>query len=454
MPEDVRLKWIADRISSFNETFDISWKVDQNNPIYKFYEKEVGRYLKNKYDAKLVTDDKGVSWYQVDVKDSMGWPVEAFRAGKNITQNLSPEQVKEVQALNKKLFGDDKVKITESILSNHEALGSYKDGMIKIVNGQANPKDTYLHEAVHKYLDVFMNESEHTDILKYASEKYGIDDFVAVEEKLAEDFIKYTKDRAGFTGKMKTYFESFLSRIKAYFGNADKIDTLYRDISGGKAKVQKPKTAMEKFRSQDSGINNDFDLSKYFSKKQFMWGTRKDYLERKYKWIAKDTGLDSLWISDKSIEWIDNWSNAEVITPDSEIISELWKFKPNKVQDIYWGWSADDFSLSRSKPQSFTSDIYVAKEFWSAWRRDNPIIVRVKGIEPEDVAIDLWTLPEWMKKVLRIYDEKEVITKSAMDSLSKKYTISTSKDLGKTWTPLNENTPKSAKERLLASRKG
>lgn len=55
-----------------SETFDISGKIDTNNPIYKFYEKEVGRYLKNKYDAKLVTDDKGVSWYQVDVKDSMG----------------------------------------------------------------------------------------------------------------------------------------------------------------------------------------------------------------------------------------------------------------------------------------------------------------------------------------------------------------------------------------------
>lgn len=248
MPEDVRLKWIADRISSFNETFDISWKVDQNNPIYKFYEKEVGRYLKNKYDAKLVTDDKGVSWYQVDVKESMGWPVEAFRAGKNITQNLTPKQITEVQELNKKLFGDDKVELTESILSNHEALGSYKDGIIKIVNGQANPKDTYLHEAVHKYLDVFTSEAEHTDILKYASEKYKIDDFVAVEEKLAEDFIKYTKDRAGFAGKMKTYFESVLSRIKSYFGNTDKIDNLYRDISGGKAKEVSvtPKSAKER----------------------------------------------------------------------------------------------------------------------------------------------------------------------------------------------------------------
>lgn len=62
------------------ETFDISGKVDTNNPIYKFYEKEVGRYLKNKYDAKPITDENGVSWYQVDIKPSMATePVTAFR---------------------------------------------------------------------------------------------------------------------------------------------------------------------------------------------------------------------------------------------------------------------------------------------------------------------------------------------------------------------------------------
>ncbi len=61
------------------ETFDISGKVDTNNPIYKFYEKEVGRYLKNKYGAVRVTDPQGVSWYEVPVKPEMAHqPVTAF----------------------------------------------------------------------------------------------------------------------------------------------------------------------------------------------------------------------------------------------------------------------------------------------------------------------------------------------------------------------------------------
>ena len=61
------------------ETFDISGKVDTNNPIYRFYEKEVGRYLTNKYGAKRITDAQGVEWYEIPVDKKIGkLPVEAF----------------------------------------------------------------------------------------------------------------------------------------------------------------------------------------------------------------------------------------------------------------------------------------------------------------------------------------------------------------------------------------
>lgn len=64
------------------ETFDISGKVDTSNPIYKFYEKDLGRYLVNKYGAKTVVDPQGVKWYEVDIKkEYKDMPVEAFGAG-------------------------------------------------------------------------------------------------------------------------------------------------------------------------------------------------------------------------------------------------------------------------------------------------------------------------------------------------------------------------------------
>ncbi len=66
-------------ISNYAESFDISGKVDTDNPIYKFYEKEVGKYLKNKYNAQLITDPQGVKWWEVKInKEMKKLPVEAF----------------------------------------------------------------------------------------------------------------------------------------------------------------------------------------------------------------------------------------------------------------------------------------------------------------------------------------------------------------------------------------
>lgn len=60
------------------EQFDISGKVDTNNPIYKFYEKDVQKYL-NKFGGKKVVDNKGVSWIEIPITKEQGKaPVEAF----------------------------------------------------------------------------------------------------------------------------------------------------------------------------------------------------------------------------------------------------------------------------------------------------------------------------------------------------------------------------------------
>ncbi|MAH44120.1 hypothetical protein CL614_10465 [archaeon] len=52
------------------EQFDISGAIDKTNPIYKFYEKDVAKFLKNQFDAKLITDPQGVKWMEVDLKPS------------------------------------------------------------------------------------------------------------------------------------------------------------------------------------------------------------------------------------------------------------------------------------------------------------------------------------------------------------------------------------------------
>ena len=75
------------------ETFSIADEMDRENPIYKFYEKEVGKYLKNKYNAELVTDAQGVTWWEVDLKGKgfESKPVTAFLETKKPSDPLTQE---------------------------------------------------------------------------------------------------------------------------------------------------------------------------------------------------------------------------------------------------------------------------------------------------------------------------------------------------------------------------
>ena len=73
------VKYYYNPASTNAETFDISGKIDTQNPIYRFYEKEVGRFLTNKFGAKVITDPQGVKWYELDIaKDQKKNPILAF----------------------------------------------------------------------------------------------------------------------------------------------------------------------------------------------------------------------------------------------------------------------------------------------------------------------------------------------------------------------------------------
>ena len=90
--ETITEKLRTGQLSNYTETFDISGKMDTNNPIYKFYEKEVGRYLANKYGAKRVKDAQGVEWYEIPIKKEMGkLPIEAYGIGLALGGSIAPE---------------------------------------------------------------------------------------------------------------------------------------------------------------------------------------------------------------------------------------------------------------------------------------------------------------------------------------------------------------------------
>lgn len=81
----------------FSESFDISGKVDTSNPIYKFYDKDVGKYLRGKYNAQLVTDKQGATWWEVNIGKEHKGPVEAFGVLPLAALGLEDQQDKQEQ---------------------------------------------------------------------------------------------------------------------------------------------------------------------------------------------------------------------------------------------------------------------------------------------------------------------------------------------------------------------
>ena len=158
---------------------------------------------------------------------------------------ITDAQEKQIMDLNQEIFGDQDIKIMGQILTpdGQKALGSYRDGMISILGGKADAVDTFYHEAVHKYFDVFTTKEDQVKLLLFAQEKYGTQDFQATEEKLAEDFINYAKDKKGegLDVKIRELFDKIIESIKKYFGSEDKIKKFYDDLLSGVAKQKEAK---------------------------------------------------------------------------------------------------------------------------------------------------------------------------------------------------------------------
>ena len=169
---------------------------------------------------------------------------------------ITDKQEQQIIDLNKRIFGDENIKITAQIMANNKALGAYSQKMIEVLGKQAKPKDTFFHEAVHKYIDIFTTREEQISIFEEGMEKYKTDDVAMVEEKIAEDFIKYANDATSIKGAIARFFEKIFARIKAFNKNASKIEKLYEEIlSPAKVKKTKAKTVAGEIKASKVAVS-------------------------------------------------------------------------------------------------------------------------------------------------------------------------------------------------------
>lgn len=188
--------------------------------------------------GSIPTSTRQIGLYR-EVKEEMIRRANSFgeRFEKLTGKKITPEEEKKIRNINKKLFGDENIEITAQLMtpSGQKAFGQYKNRMIKILDGQVNPTDTYYHEAVHKYLDLFTTLDEQKQIYVEARNLWKTDNLDELEELIAENFIRYAKTNEGVIGTLKVLFDKVIDRIKAAVKGESAIESLYNDILVGKA---------------------------------------------------------------------------------------------------------------------------------------------------------------------------------------------------------------------------
>lgn len=169
--------------NGYAETFDISGKLDQSNPIYKFYEKDLGKYLSTKYGAKKVTDSKGVSWYEMNVKpEAAKEPVAAFkRASKYYPFGRGPKiEISKVQELLKDIVKPGTVDILfDPKLAKEGMLGSFMaNKRMRGLNPKLKPVINLYDKSGSTYVRTAFHEAYH-----YLESEVFSKEFVAKLEK-------------------------------------------------------------------------------------------------------------------------------------------------------------------------------------------------------------------------------------------------------------------------------
>lgn len=205
------------------EAFDISGKVDTNNPIYRFYEKDLGRYLKNNYDAKPVTDAQGVTWYEVPIKPEMATePVTAFRDKNPEFNSGDPlKDVRDTLAHAERRVGAksvDPVQLENMLSREKQSLAAYEKNpaMHEKAYGR-NKKPIYeakiaeLKDRIHAVekatnaqipkINVSGKDIELTNDLQQEEISLQLDR-EALENNPLKDLLKYVQKRGNFAGQL------------------------------------------------------------------------------------------------------------------------------------------------------------------------------------------------------------------------------------------------------------
>lgn len=142
----------------------------KKNPLYKFYEGDLGKYLKNTFNAKEVTDAQGVTWFEIALTPEMAGRVEAFQE-QNVYDKMAKALV-ELQMRNREnsmnqTFAQRTAEELDIILNSQGI--KYTPSMIK--EEMAKSELAYKKDKV-KSIELALKGESPKDILPLAFGKY------------------------------------------------------------------------------------------------------------------------------------------------------------------------------------------------------------------------------------------------------------------------------------------
>jgi N12 class adenine-specific DNA methylase len=144
----------------------------------------------------------------------------------------------------RKAIGNDKIGFVPAMVEGGLIrLGKYENQLVTIAEGQANPMDTAMHEAVHAALDMLVTAQEKKTLLDAVN---------GDEEKLAENIINFANKNTGsIPAKIRRVIGRVVRAIRKLFGaerQIDKVNEFYDNLLGGKLRqrneVQQPGTEL------------------------------------------------------------------------------------------------------------------------------------------------------------------------------------------------------------------
>jgi len=254
-------------VEELSEEFDTSGKIDTSNPIYKFYEKDVSKYLKRIHpEMKLVTDPQGVTWFEIKPKlEEAKAPVYAFKEkikkGEDTREGipvLEEEAITGEQAIanaqkviNRLKLSNVDAQVVDKILTGDdgEAFASSFGKDITFIN--AVPQFSGEHEIGHtifrnlENLDLFSKRGiTRENLMAELKSKYPEMNNTELQEQLMQDLelyldMKLKSKPTTVTGKIKQFFENIWNMLKRVFSqeNISTIRKFYETIETGKAKT-------------------------------------------------------------------------------------------------------------------------------------------------------------------------------------------------------------------------